>query len=767
MKKHFLLLSLIITALSLTAQRNVLVEELTGTWCQYCPGGIYYGDSLSHTYDNVYFVAVHTIDAMANEEYATHTGLTSAPAANIGRKHMNKSFDKWFETTLAYMNDGQEQSTVDVSATFEPGSRVVNITVSATAKSNMGGNYRFAAIVVEDAITGPAPHYNQANNYSGSSYYVGGFESLPNPVPAERMAYDHVGRHLISDFDGAEGSFPSSLNAGQTATYEFSYTLPEEYNEDYVRIIGLLVNQDTKEVDNAARTPYLNGSTNAAPIFTSHGKTEGFVGTAYNYNVFCHDTEGASLTITAVEKPEWLSFEQTDNKSGVMTGTPSQSGDYTVVLEANDGITTTTQEFVINVADGLEGNWEYVGERGFNSGNSYVHDMVFYGDTCYVLVQENDKPIVYRSVDDGEWEQLGNINTSMTYVTSTIDVTSTGEIYIGYSEEINYSYYGRVKKWDGSSWSDVGTVPNCFDIYLRIDSNDTPYFVCRHDGNWLGYLHKLVDGQWIEVGGGPINSSYTYWFSMDFDNNDNPYLLWSMDGNRAHVTKYENDEWVSLGEVSQQTVYYYMNIGINEDNKVFVAFNSNGTRGIDVYTFENEEWLNIGTNIGDCTTKHMDMVMVEGYPTIVYSDETQGNALSVIHYDGEAWEYIGPRAYTEGATSYPQIALRDTTYYVSFVEDDLGDAISVMKYQLPEPPQPPTAIAEAAANDIYTCYPTVANSTIIIESKVRGEAKIMNINGSVVMSTNISEGANEIEVRHLARGMYIIDINGIKTKIIR
>lgn len=246
MKKHFLLLSLIITALSLTAQRNVLVEELTGTWCQYCPGGIYYGDSLSHAYDNVYFVAVHTIDAMGNEEYATHTGLTSAPAANIGRKHMNKSFDKWFETTLAYMNDGQEQSTVDVSATFEPGSRVVNITVSATAKSNMGGNYRFAAIVVEDAITGPAPHYNQANNYSGSSYYVGGFESLPNPVPAERMAYDHVGRHLISDFDGAEGSFPSSLNAGQTATYEFSYTLPEEYNEDYVRIIGLLVNQDTK-----------------------------------------------------------------------------------------------------------------------------------------------------------------------------------------------------------------------------------------------------------------------------------------------------------------------------------------------------------------------------------------------------------------------------------------------------------------------------------------------------------------------------------------
>ena len=37
------------------AQKHVLVEELTGTWCQWCPRGIYYGDSLCGTYDNVIF----------------------------------------------------------------------------------------------------------------------------------------------------------------------------------------------------------------------------------------------------------------------------------------------------------------------------------------------------------------------------------------------------------------------------------------------------------------------------------------------------------------------------------------------------------------------------------------------------------------------------------------------------------------------------------------------------------------------------------------
>ena len=78
------------------AQKNVLVEELTGTWCQWYPRGIYYGDSLCFTHDNVVFVAIHCSDPMANEAYYQASGLVGAPSANIGRHFMAQETQSWF-----------------------------------------------------------------------------------------------------------------------------------------------------------------------------------------------------------------------------------------------------------------------------------------------------------------------------------------------------------------------------------------------------------------------------------------------------------------------------------------------------------------------------------------------------------------------------------------------------------------------------------------------------------------------------------------------
>ena len=40
--------------------------------------------------------------------------------------------------------------------------------------------------------------YNQVNAYAGNALGpMGGFESLPNPVPAAQMVYDHVARVLL------------------------------------------------------------------------------------------------------------------------------------------------------------------------------------------------------------------------------------------------------------------------------------------------------------------------------------------------------------------------------------------------------------------------------------------------------------------------------------------------------------------------------------------------------------------------------------------
>ena len=96
MKKLFFITMLLFTFSIGFAQKNVLVEELTGTWCQWCPRGFYYGDSLCFTYDNVIFVAIHCSDPMANDEYYNASGLLGAPSANIGRHFMAQETQNWF-----------------------------------------------------------------------------------------------------------------------------------------------------------------------------------------------------------------------------------------------------------------------------------------------------------------------------------------------------------------------------------------------------------------------------------------------------------------------------------------------------------------------------------------------------------------------------------------------------------------------------------------------------------------------------------------------
>jgi len=751
--------------ITLSAQKNVLIEESTGTWCQYCTGGIYIGDSLCEVNDNAIFVAVHTRDVMANEVYSEATNLLTAPSANFGRHVTAVSVEDWFS---AFNNEANiaPQATITVSNTYNSLTRSLTSTVTATSLVNMSGSYRFAAIVVEDGVHGHTSAYNQANYYSGSSSYVGGFESMPNPVPCDRIAYDHVGRELLGGYDGVENSFPASLNIGQSASYEFSYTLPEDFNPNYIRVIGLLINSDGT-IDNAGISLYLDGNDNAAPLFTSMEKTEAFMNTEYFYNIFAHDIDNKELTISATTLPDWLSFEQTAGKSATLNGTPTTVGEYDVVLQVSDGERVSEQSFTIIVEEKLDGEWKYVGEKAFNGKESYVHDMDFYGDICYVLVQEENKAVVYQSVDDSDWEKVGDIGMAMTYVQSTIDVASNGDIYIGFAENgPDWTFIGHVLKWDGTTWIDLNAPSASYDIFLRLDNDDTPYYVSSTDQTWLGYVRKYVDGEWVIVGGGSIQPTYTMYYGLDFDSNNVPYIQWAAANNKLHVSKLIDDQWVDFGEyVSFTSAYYYTSFAINDSDQMFVAMNNGGTRAIDVFTYQNDEWVKIGENIGGTTSAHMDMVLKDNNPLIAFADETMSNSLSIMHYNDEEWKYIGQRAFTENATSYPQVAMRDKTIYTAFIEKEFGNAVSVMKYELFDPTNISENIAQSTSK--IKCHPTVTSSELNVESEIEGEAKIFNINGVCVETFILKNGRNKLEINDLPAGMYVIKSNGDSVRFIK
>ena len=702
-KAIFTLVMMLSLSLSFAQQKNILVEELTGTWCQWCPGGIYYGDSLTQTYDNVIFVAIHCSDVMENGTYYNASGLTSAPSANIGRHFTGQNIGTWFSKVEQEMQNNPKAS-LEVTCDYNESTRELTATVTATALENMSGDYRLGAILTEDGITGPAPTYNQSNSYSGGSHgAMGGFENMPNPIPAERIAYDHVGRQLLSDYNGSEGSFPTSLAAGQTASYEFTYTLNTVYNYNYVRVIGILVAPDGT-IDNAAQSLYLNGNDNAAPLFTSTEKTESYAYLNYIYNVYFHDSDDKDVTLTATTLPDWLTLEQYDNKSAALYGVPTEAGEYEVVLKISDGKDATEQAFTINVQEPLSGAWEYVGESGF----SEVPMRTF--GTCadsqhniYVFGSENNIAVVYKH-DNLGWSKLGNTNTSCGVSWNGIDIDSNDNIYIGFSES-GASDAGHVMKWDGNTWSNVGNAFQGAEVSVHIDHNDVPYLLSRDvSQNYMGALFRLENNTWTPLSGTGIyapSSQYGLWQTMTFDNQSAPYVAYAdyMGGNAIHVVKFENGEWTEVGE-SVGSLYYYQDIAINSNNEVYLAY-CNGGNGhkLSAAKFNGTAWENIGDDILGSSIEEMKACMVYDKFTVAALNTGQSNYLSVTQYDGE-WNSVGPSVCSESSIDLPVITANGNTIVVAFKDEGQDGKTSCMQYLETIILYPPTDLtAEVFGND--------------------------------------------------------------------
>jgi hypothetical protein len=145
---------------------------------------------------------------------------------------------------------------VGLDGQYDESNRVITYTVDAEFVTQLAGvDYRINGIITEDGVTGTGASWAQANAYAGGGFgQMGGYENLPNPVPAEDMVYDHVGRALMAGWDGQPSSVPADLSAGDVASHTFTYDVPADYDTDNMHVIGLVINNATGEVLNAIST---------------------------------------------------------------------------------------------------------------------------------------------------------------------------------------------------------------------------------------------------------------------------------------------------------------------------------------------------------------------------------------------------------------------------------------------------------------------------------------------------------------------------------
>jgi hypothetical protein len=239
--------------------KMVLGEEGTGTWCQWCPRGAVFMDFMETTYYDYWAgVAVHNGDPMVYGPYDTglQTLISGYPSSIVDRGPDIDPSD--MEIDFIERIQIPPTATFLIGAEYDENTNELLVSLTTTFTMNATGtDFNIAMVVTEDGVTGTGSGYNQSNAYAGGNNgEMGGYENLPSPVPASQMVYDHVGRTIMPSFAGASGVFPQEVNEGDVFVTNYTLQVDPSWETDNFHIIGMVINNNTDQVDNAGKATF-------------------------------------------------------------------------------------------------------------------------------------------------------------------------------------------------------------------------------------------------------------------------------------------------------------------------------------------------------------------------------------------------------------------------------------------------------------------------------------------------------------------------------
>lgn len=297
-----MLSSTLCEAQTFTPTKRVMVEDHTtgGAWFGWwSPRGIVYlEDFMMETPDSGYEVAcIHgnngadefgNFDAMYLPAYsdAAYSASTANPGGWPGYVVDRKVTDA-YTTEDGLLNHYELISedfgyaNLSIEPVFEPTSRNLTVTVGAHFAVE-ADNFRLAVVLTEDSVHQPGVDgYGQTNAYN---FYNGDAADVPMEsssinfnlfgpvVPSTFMHFRHVARAILPSFDGDPNSLPASVVENEEYTYTFpAEFISEEFNEEKMRAIVLLIDGSTGEIVNClgAKFDESQTSTTGAPLIAS------------------------------------------------------------------------------------------------------------------------------------------------------------------------------------------------------------------------------------------------------------------------------------------------------------------------------------------------------------------------------------------------------------------------------------------------------------------------------------------------------------------
>jgi hypothetical protein len=228
------------------APKKVLVEDQTGTWCGWCPGGRTAAEDIEATLPNAICVANHRFNTSDSYECSYTKNIDAAintygyPGGMVDRKLFSGSsvvidISQWKPKAQSQLTTLTPVA-VSITSNYNSSTRVLDVTVNAnfvgayTCPS--GTDLRISCLLVEDSLVNTS---DPQHNYYGSGCSTSPPASPWNSYPCSMPTYiqrDVVRANLAPDW-GTAGVIPATIPAGSIYSKTYSYTIPTTYNNGH------------------------------------------------------------------------------------------------------------------------------------------------------------------------------------------------------------------------------------------------------------------------------------------------------------------------------------------------------------------------------------------------------------------------------------------------------------------------------------------------------------------------------------------------------
>jgi hypothetical protein len=445
----------------------------------------------------------------------------------------------------------------------------------------------------------------------------------------------------------------------------------------------------------------------------------------------CAGTAVPSVTPTKTPTPS-ATASNTPGPSPTVTQTPTAS----ITPSNTPGPSPTPTETVIadwyEVGSGSASNGGISNNSGSSNRPALAVDLE---GAIYSVWWDNssgDREIYVRRWNGSAWNEVGSGSASGGGISNnsgdshhpSVAIAPDGTPYIAWWDETSGDAEIYVRRWNGSSWEEVGNgsatgagISNnsggSHNPVIAVAPNGMPYVTWYDDsgGNFEIYVRRWSGTDWEEVGtgsasGGGIsgNSGESFNSSILITTDGTPYVSW-YDGSNGdyeiYVRHWSGGSWDEVGAGSASGGGISDNSGHSRNPSLAVApggvvyiswEDTSGTnREIYVLYWSGSNWNEVGTGsasgggISNSSGESYNPSMIvaqDNTPYIAWDDDSNGNFETYVRrWTGSDWEEVGTGSASGGGISNTpglsgnafMVATLNSTPYVAWEDDSSGD----------------------------------------------------------------------------------------------